>query len=159
MRLFFLFVIVFAFSCATQNKESTAKLKGRVIAITDGDTFKLLTEENKQLKIRLHGIDCPEKKQDFGQVAKQKLSDLIFDEYVTIEEKDVDRYGRTIAIVYNQSGVCINEEMLKAGLAWHYKQYDDNKSWAAMQEQAKDAKLGVWSRQDAIAPWLWRKKK
>ncbi len=159
MRTIILFFVLFFSGCVTQNKKIHTGLIGKVIGVTDGDTFKLLTEDKKQVKIRLYGIDCPEKKQDYGQVAKQKLSELIFNQYVTVEEKDSDRYGRKIAIVYNESGDCINEEMLKAGLAWHYKQYDGNADWARMEEQAKTAKLGIWSKHDAIAPWLWRKER
>src|SRR5688572_126201 len=82
--------------------DNTAKqsIGGKVVGISDGDTFKLLVAGNKQLRVRLHGIDCPEKNQDFGMVARSKLSDLIFGKLVKVIEKDRDRYGRTIGIVY-----------------------------------------------------------
>lgn len=157
MRTTFLLITLLVVSCITPKEKLPGRLTGKVVAIIDGDTFKLLTHGNTQLKIRLHGIDSPEKSQDFGQAAKQKLSQLIFGKQVIIEEKDIDRYGRTIAIVYNNDGDCINETMLKSGLAWHYKHYDDNRSWAEMEENAKDARLGLWSKTDALAPWMWRK--
>ncbi|HVG41398.1 MAG TPA: thermonuclease family protein, partial [Chitinophagaceae bacterium] len=140
MKTVFIFLFLLSvLSCSNSDK----KLQNKVVGITDGDTFTLLTDENKQIKIRLHGIDCPEKAQDFGTVARQKLSDLIFNEPLRIEKKDVDRYGRTVALVY-KNGVCINEEMLKAGLAWHYKEYDKNPAWDVLEETARKNKRGLW---------------
>ncbi|HEY5825254.1 MAG TPA: thermonuclease family protein, partial [Cyclobacteriaceae bacterium] len=78
---------------------SFCQLSGKVIAVADGDTFTLLTATKKQIKIRLHGIDCPERKQDFGNAAKKFLTDLIFNKAVDVKEMNIDRYGRTIGIV------------------------------------------------------------
>jgi micrococcal nuclease len=148
----FLFAL---FAC--NGADETPKLDGKVVSIADGDTFTLLTPENKQVKIRLHGIDCPERSQDYGTVARQKLSDLIFGQPVRIEEKDTDRYGRTIAIVYNVKGVNINEQLLKEGLAWHYTAYDKNPAWTALEQQARRQKAGLWAQPAPIAPWEFRK--
>jgi endonuclease YncB( thermonuclease family) len=95
-------------SCGSRENYLGSDFTGKVVAIADGDTFTLLTSENNSIKIRLHGIDCPEKKQDFGQVAKQKLSDLVFRKNVRAIKKDVDRYGRTIALVYDEQNNCVN---------------------------------------------------
>jgi micrococcal nuclease len=132
-----------------------AQLVGKVISVADGDTFTMLVD-NKQIKIRLHGIDCPEKAQDFGQVAKKFLSDLVYGKTVTVTEMDIDRYGRTIGMVMIGS-VNVNEELLKAGLAWHYKKYDNNASWAEMQVNARNERRGLWVKSDAVAPWEWRR--
>lgn len=132
-----------------------AKICGKVVGVADGDTFTLLTKENKQIKIRLHGIDCPEKKQDYGQVAKQFTSDAIYGKEVCVDETDIDRYGRTIGIVHYE-GKILNEELLKAGLAWHYKKYDSSPKLAAMEETAHKQKKGLWSMASAIAPWEFR---
>jgi micrococcal nuclease len=131
---------------------------GRVVSVADGDTFTLLNEEKKQEKVRLHGIDCPERAQAYGQVAKQKLSDLVFGQPVRLERKTKDRYGRTIAVVYSREGENINEALLRAGLAWHYKQHDKNPSWAAIEQRARSEKLGLWADPQATPPWEWRKK-
>src|SRR2546423_15513852 len=77
-----------------------SQLKGKVVAISDGDTFTLLTADKEQIKIRIYGIDAPEKAQDYGQQAKQYLSDLIYFDTVKVITKGVDQYGRTLAIVY-----------------------------------------------------------
>ena len=137
----------------------TNKWDGKVVSIADGDTFTMLTENNQQVKVRLHGIDCPERAQDFGQAARQKLSDLVFNQPVKLDVMDTDRYGRTVAIVYTKEGLCVNEELLKAGLAWHYTEYDDNEDWTQLQKEARQKKVGLWSQPRPVAPWNWRKEK
>lgn len=143
-------------SCSQADTNKTA---GKVVSIADGDTFTYLNATNQQIKVRLFGVDSPEKGQDFGQVARKKLSDLLFNQPVKLEIKDTDRYGRSVAIVYTLQGLCVNEELLKNGLAWHYKQYDNNSAWAAMEEKARLLKVGVWSQPNPVAPWQWRKQK
>src|SRR5687768_7563427 len=98
--LSFLYILLFCFavSCTNSTPPDVEGIHGRVVSIADGDTFTLLTNENKQVKVRLHGIDCPERAQDFGQVARQKLSDLIFNQQVRVVEKDIDRYQRTVGM-------------------------------------------------------------
>jgi micrococcal nuclease len=131
---------------------------GRVVSIIDGDTFIVLLNNNQQEKIRLHGIDCPEKNQDFGQAAKKKLSELIFSQKVLVKRTDKDRYGRTIAVVYDDKNNCVNEEMIRTGYAWHYLKYDNNKAWAQLETEARLAKRGLWFQPNAIPPWKWRNK-
>ena len=150
---------LFVCSCTSGGPSSSlAATEGRVVAIADGDTFTLLTGDKQQVKIRLYGIDCPEKKQDFGQVAKQRLSDLVFGQKVSIIKKDIDRYGRTVALVYKKD-ICINEELLKEGLAWHYVTYDQNPAWERLEKQARREKRGLWVQPHPLPPWEWRKKK
>ena len=112
--------------------------------------------DNQQIKIRLHGIDCPEKKQDFGQVAKEFLAGSVFGKVVTVQVKNKDRYGRTVGIV-TIDGVNINEKLLKEGLAWHYKTYDKNPKWAKLEMDARKNKRGLWIQPKVIAPWDYRK--
>ncbi|HSC52516.1 MAG TPA: thermonuclease family protein [Phnomibacter sp.] len=134
-----------------------AQLRGKVVAIADGDTFTLLISGNKQVKIRLHGIDCPEKKQAYGMVARQCLSDSIFGKTIEVKVFNKDRYGRSIGMVYTPKGTNMNESLLKAGLAWHFKKYDKNPNWAVLEDKARKAKRGLWADAHAIAPWEWRK--
>lgn len=134
------------------------QITGKVVGITDGDTFTLLTEKNQQIKIRFYGIDCPEKGQEYGSQCKIFLSNLIFSKQVKIETKGLDRYKRTLAIVFLKD-VNINEEMLINGMAWHFTKYDKNTKWEKMQQTAKQKKLGLWSLHNSIPPWDWRKKK
>ncbi|MBE8721178.1 thermonuclease family protein [Sphingobacterium pedocola] len=87
---FLLFIPLF---CISQN------IEGRVIRIADGDTITLLDSTNTQVRIRLYGIDCPENGQDFANIAKRFTSDLCFSKIVTVEVKDIDRYGRTVLLL------------------------------------------------------------
>lgn len=95
-------------------------LNGHVVGVADGDTITVLDITNTQHKIRLAGIDAPEKKQAFGQVSKKSLSDLVFDKQVNIDWTKHDRYGRIVGKVLI-NGVDANLEQVKRGLAWFYK--------------------------------------
>lgn len=132
-----------------------SQLKGRVVKVADGDTFTMLVNQ-KQVRVRLHGIDCPEKGQDFSQVAREYLAALILHREVVVNEMNRDRFGRVIGILLID-GVNVNEKLLQEGLAWHFLRYDRNPEWSAMQHLAKAGKKGLWSHDNAIAPWEFRK--
>ncbi|WP_428740168.1 thermonuclease family protein [Tenacibaculum sp.] len=134
-------------------------ITGRVIGIMDGDTFKLLSQDSIQIRVRLANIDCPEKKQPFSAKAKQFVSDAIFGQQVTIHVLKKDRYGRSIAnVIYNDS-LDLSQELLRHGLAWHYLQYSKNPVLQKLEDQAKKEKLGLWQDKHPIPPWKWRKNK
>lgn len=133
-------------------------LTGRVIKVADGDTITILTEDLKQERIRLHGIDCPESSQDFGKRAKQFTSELCFGKTVKVVALDTDRYGRTIGLVILPDRRILNKELLRAGLAWHYKQYDKSQEFADLETVAKAKKAGLWVQSNAVAPWEFRRK-
>jgi len=132
-------------------------ISGKVVRVADGDTFTLLNKENKQVRVRLHGIDCPENKQDFSQVAKKFTSDKVFEKVVNVEVRNVDRYGRIVGLVILPDGKILNEELLKAGLAWHYKYYDKTEGFAKLERIAKRRKVGLWRHENSIPPWDFRK--
>jgi endonuclease YncB( thermonuclease family) len=132
-------------------------LSGRVIKVADGDTITILTEDFTQIKVRLHGVDCPERKQDFANKAKIFTSGLVFGKVVNVAALNKDRYGRTIGIVSLPDGRILNRELLKAGLAWHYKKYDSSSEWANLELEARKRKVGIWSMKNPIAPWEQRK--
>ncbi|WP_325198572.1 thermonuclease family protein [Kingella oralis] len=96
---------------------TNSSLSCRVVAISDGDTLTCLTDAKRQLKVRLHAIDAPEKKQAFGQQAKKHLSDLVYNQTVTLNITDTDRYGRTVADIQLGS-LNVNQQMVKDGYAW-----------------------------------------
>ena len=129
--------------------------EGRVVGITDGDTFTILVNDSS-IKIRLHGIDSPEKRQVFGIEAKKGLSNLIFNKQITVQANGHDRYGRLIGIAFLDS-ICVNEFMLRNGLAWHYLKYDNNPKWSKLESEAKELKVGLWSDSLQVEPWDWRK--
>ncbi len=120
---------------------------------------EIFIQGNKQIKIRLHGIDCPEKGQDYGDVAKKHLSILlkIHHDSVRVIWKNKDRFRRTIGIAYSGK-TNINESLLQKGLAWHYIKYDKNPQWSNMEATARNAKLNLWSMSNPVLPWEWRKK-
>jgi endonuclease YncB( thermonuclease family) len=129
---------------------------GKVVKVTDGDTITVLTNNNTQVKVRLHGIDAPEKKQAYGQVSTKNLSELCAGENAKVEEKGKDRYKRVLGIV-TCKGIEANKRQVQDGLAWAYVQY--SKDYVEYEQKAKDAKRGLWQDKDPTPPWIWRKKK
>ena len=135
-------------------------LKVKIIGVKDGDTVEGLYYQ-LPIVIRLEHIDAPEKKQAFGTVSKKKLSDLAFGKNVTListgKKGNFDRNGRMIAEIYSNEKTCLNKEMLKTGLAWHYKKYSKNAEYAQLENTARKNKAGLWADQNPIAPWNFRK--
>jgi micrococcal nuclease len=135
-------------------------ISGKVVSVTDGDTITVLDSSNTQHKIRIYGVDCPESHQDYGQKAKQFTSDLVFGKTVEVKVMDTDRYSRKVGIV-NVVGKCLNEELVKNGMAWFYGQYCKASfcsQWKQYQEEASSKKIGLWSMQNPIHPWEFRRK-
>jgi micrococcal nuclease len=128
----------------------------RVVRIADGDTFTGLDAENRQVKVRLHGIDAPEARQPFGTVARKALADLIAEKVVSVEEVDRDRYGRVVGRV-TIGGKLVNAEMVRSGLAWRYVTYDKRNEFGGLEEEARRQRRGLWADAHPIAPWEWRK--
>ncbi|MCH8040150.1 MAG: thermonuclease family protein [Nitrospinae bacterium] len=136
--------------------ESPAKeFTGKVVGVADGDTITVL-HNGKSERIRLNGIDCPEKRQAYGKAAKQFASRLVYGKTVTVTVFEQDRYGRTIGDVILPDGRVLNRELVKAGLAWWYRKYSDDTSLGHLEAEAREAKRGLWDDPDAIAPWEWR---
>lgn len=131
---------------------------GKVVGVSDGDTITVM-KQGRGVKIRLAEIDCPEKRQPFGKKAKQYTSDLCFDKIVTVKPTDVDRYGRVVGHAILPDGKILNQELIKTGLAWHYKKYSDSKKFAQLEDDARNAGVGLWSGSGQLPPWEWRRYK
>src|SRR5690348_5830188 len=137
---------------------------GRVVKISDGDTLTVLDESKRQHKVRLVGIDAPERKQEFGTVSRQNLADLVFSKKVVVEWSKQDRYQRVLGKVL-LDGQDINLKQIKAGLAWHYKRYDkdqglaDQRLYAEAQKAASLNGIGLWRDPAPVAPWDFRRNK
>ena len=135
---------------------------GRVVRIADGDTITVLDGANTQHRIRLQGIDAPESHQAFGTQSKNNLSDMIFDREVTVEYDKIDQYGRIVGKVL-LDGKDVNLEQIKAGMAWHYKEYEREQSptdrdlYAHAEDQARNARRGLWADADPVEPSAFRR--
>jgi len=134
---------------------------GKVIGVADGDTITVLHEKRPE-RIRLYGIDCPEKRQPFGKKAKQFTSELVFGKVVEVEPIATDRYGRTVAFVRVEN-VSVNEELIKGGFAWVYRKYCTlplcSDKWDGFELEAKLGKRGLWGVSGEIPPWEYRRQK
>jgi micrococcal nuclease len=126
----------------------------KVIGIVDGDTIDCLIN-SKTIRVRLHAIDAPEKKQDFYSRSKQSLSQLCFGKYARLVEHGHDRYRRLIADIYVDNEL-VNYKMVELGMAWHFTRYSSDSNLAALQQAARNKKKGLWSLPAPIAPWEYR---
>ena len=136
-------------------------LKGRVVKVVDGDTITVLDAANVQHRIRLDKIDAPEKSQPFGDAARKHLAAFIVGKDIEIEWTKPDKYGRILGTVWAMIPVRtdVNLQMVKDGLAWHYKQFDNTQSYADTEIAARMAKRGLWKDPAPITPHEFRKMK
>ncbi|MFM8823867.1 MAG: thermonuclease family protein [Limnohabitans sp.] len=141
---------------------NAATLQGKVIGVADGDTVTLLDAQKNQHKIRLQGIDAPEKAQAFGNKSKQSLHKMVHGKEVFVDVQKKDKYGRSVGkILVNQTDACL--EQIKRGMAWHYKQYaneqspEDRDVYAQAESTARAQSLGLWKDKSPTPPWAFRK--
>lgn len=137
---------------------------GQVVSIADGDTVTVLDADNRRHKIRLVGIDAPEKHQPFGTVSRLHLGMLIFLRTVTVETKKRDKYKRELAKL-TVDDRDINLEQVRAGYAWHFKKYMrdqsaiDRENYAQAEDEARTSGLGLWRDENPEPPWEFRHQK
>lgn len=132
--------------------------KGHVVKVIDGDTFDI-KYGNEITRVRLFGIDSPERGQAFNVKAKEFTASLVADKDVRVVIINKDRYGRSVADVYLEDGTHINSAIVKAGYAWHFKKYSDDPELARLESEAHVARRGLWQDADAIAPWDFRRRR
>lgn len=136
-------------------------ISGRVVRVTDGDTIVVLDADKVQHKIRLAGIDAPEKSQAFGQRSRESMAELVANRTVIVDTKKRDHHGRQIGKVL-VNGQDINVEQIRRGLAWFYRQYQrelsaaDRQIYDRAESEAKDFRRGLWADKDPVAPWDFR---
>ena len=133
------------------SEEFTAK----VIAVLDGDTV-LVKRAKGLVKIRMVGIDAPEKAQTFGGTSKRSLSDMVMGKQVTIKSQAIDQYGRMVASI-NVNGLDVNAEQIRRGMAWENSHFHSDKNLLALQEEARQVPRGLWALSNPTPPWDWRK--
>lgn len=152
MRWIAIPAVLLAFVASLQADE----IRGKVVSIADGDTITVLDADKVQHKIRLQGIDAPEKKQAFGTKSKELMGEKVAGQEVVVTWTEKDRYGRVLGEVMIGTRH-INLEMVQEGMAWHYKQYSKSKELAAAEDEARMAKKGLWADKEPVPPWEFRK--
>lgn len=136
-----------------------APFNGKVIKIVDGDTYDVLTSDFKTIRIRMNGIDAPEKKQAFGTKSKDYLGSLCFGKTVKIVPISYDRNKRLIADSFTDRDLNLSRAMLRSGFAWHFKKYSKDKKMADDEDHARKIRAGLWADTEPIAPWLFRSRR
>jgi endonuclease YncB( thermonuclease family) len=163
----YLLLILVTFVTSTAD----ADIRGEVVAVTDGDTIKILDENKVQHKIRLAGIDAPEKAQPFGNASRKHLAFMLAGKNVRVETSKKDRYGRVLGKVWVQPRDCptcgqtqnANLAQILSGMAWWYQDYakdqspEDRERYKSAAQEARKDKLGLWSEPNPIPPWAWRR--
>ncbi len=140
-----------------QNKKIPEKTY-KVLYVSDGDTV-VIDDNGEKRKLRLYGIDAPEKAQEYGLESKEFLLNKIRNKKISVSFRSKDRYGRDISIIHIENEN-INELMVREGYAWWYEEYaKDNLNYKEYQKKAKEEKKGLWSKPKPIAPWEYRKNK
>ena len=129
-----------------------------VVGVSDGDTFTVINRDKLQLRIRVYGIDAPEKGQAFGNRAKQALSSYIAGREIEIDVQSQEKWGRFVARVYTPEGEDVALLMLRDGMAWHYAHFGGTAAYKEAQEAARAEKAGLWADPAPVAPWDFRKK-
>ncbi len=149
---------------ATTSSTNLPYLQGKMVKVLDGDTFDLLTDPPSRqsaaetVRIRLDGIDCPEKNQPFGKDATQYLTDQISGKSLRVTGTKKDRDGRLIGTVF-VAQKNVNQLLVHNGLAWHFTQYSKDSTLANLERDARRRRVGLWADAQPVAPWEWRKKK
>ncbi|ECQ4629173.1 thermonuclease family protein [Salmonella enterica] len=135
-----------------------ATLTGRVVRVIDGDTVVVLTAPATEVRIRLAGIDAPEKGQPYGQRARQFLASRVAGRVVEISGDSRDRYGRTPGTIWTD-GRDINAELVCSGIAWAYRVRNEVQNPACLQceNTAREQKKSLWQEPSPVPPWQWRK--
>lgn len=144
-----------------------------IVGVSDGDTITARCGDvgnYEQIKVRLNGIDAPERKQPFGTRSRQAMSDLVFGKYAKLDCPKKDRYGRYICTVWvakdsrqDVKNIDAGHALITQGLAWHYKRYSKDltlsqkEQYDFSEKEAKCKYIGLWSNPNPIAPWEWRR--
>lgn len=149
---------------STRDTPEIKILRGLIIGITDGDTVELLDDSKQSYKIRLKGIDAPEKRQPFGDVSRNHLAEILAGKDVYVEWQKHDRYGRIVGrVVLDGTDVCL--EQVKSGMAWHYKYFENEQTeierviYAGAELDARTKKLGLWRELSPVPPWTFKSRR
>ena len=158
LRVYACLFVVVTLCCRAE----TRSLAGRVTAVVDGDSFVITDASRQSHRVRLLGIDAPERKQSFSTASKRQLSNMIFGRDIVVISPKVDQYGRIVgSVVLNGHDVALDQ--VQAGMAWVYVHYQgeltpsDRAAYAAAQRSAKEKRAGIWSEPAPVPPWQFRR--
>jgi endonuclease YncB( thermonuclease family) len=149
------FMVMAAAMLAAIPATAAEPITGKVVSVTDGDTVRVLDAANVQHKVRLDGIDAPERGQPFGTVARDRLAALVMGKAVTVHSDGRDKWGRTLGRIEIE-GQDVNRRMVDDGMAWHYVKFSKDARLAAAERAARAAKRGLWADAKPVPPWEWR---
>ena len=153
-----LFVILLCAASAC-NTASTDEFSGRVIDVLDGDSLIVRGPQRREHEVRLFGIDAPERHQPFADEARRYLETLVLNEPVRVNVVDVDKYDRTVARLYLVTDdTDVNASMIETGHAWVFRRFTGDRAWIALEENAREERIGLWVQSDPTAPWKYRKR-
>jgi endonuclease YncB( thermonuclease family) len=140
------------------NSEPESGLTGRVVRVTDGDTFRLISSGVDEQIIRLYGVDAPERDQPYGNDASRALAQRIDGRQVTVTVEDVDQYDRLVGTVY-VDGANVNLALIEEGAAWWYEFYaEDERELELAEQRAREQRRGLWAARNPVPPWDWRRR-
>ena len=134
---------------------SAQSFRVKVVDISDGDTFTAINRDNLRLRFRIAGIDAPERRQPFSNVAKRALSDMIHGKTVVVDVIKTDGWGRHVARVSTQAIDDVGARMVEMGLAWSYTEFDT--AYTPLEADARQKGIGLWKDLAPTPPWEWRK--
>jgi len=146
------------------------RIEGKVIKVADGDTITVLDSNKEQHRIRLAGIDAPEKSQPFGNASRKKLRELVAGKEVLVDFDKYDRYGRIVGTVWATPPDCptcgktldAGLAQVTSGMAWWYRKYayeqspEDRGSYEFAEQEAKAKRVGLWQGKNPVPPWEYR---
>ena len=160
--IWILLLFTFIIACNSESSKNQyfkkgSMVSGKVIAIIDCDTYDALINGNKTIRVRMEGIDAPERGMPFYQKSKKYLSDLCFGRKVKIKITGIDNYKRVIAYTYIDDGKELSYEMIRAGFAWHFKKYNSDSNLSELELEAKKQRKGLWVDENPMSPWENRK--
>jgi endonuclease YncB( thermonuclease family) len=151
------FVITLGLYHATGFNAPVKEINGKVLMVIDGDTYDVITNQHTKYRVRMEGIDAPEKGMRFYKESGNYLSSLCLGNQVSVRWSKSDRSKRLIAFTYLSDGRELSHEMIKAGWAWHFTKYNRDPDLAALQRAASLRRLGLWVDANPVAPWDYRK--
>ena len=132
-------------------------VSARVVKVIDGNTVEILTEDNELLKIIFKDVDSPEIGQEHGDQAKVFTEKLVLKKKVIVEMKGKDMWGNRLASITLKNGKNIEQELLKAGMAWHNILKSKDAALAELESITKENKVGLWNSENPVAPWVYRR--